>query len=529
MDFKNRVGREMADSKGVVFAAILAALGLSFCGGIGVSVVEGSETPGEPTSFYGPALEANGSEIPAGTRIVAVVDGGIEGEITVETPGKYGGSDAFDDKLRVDSTTGENVTFRLTNANGAIGANASLDPGIYEQPLTFPNGSVERRLPDAAIDIDPAVATTGESVALSAADSDAYNDTGLVGFEWSIDRGDGTTASFDGKEISHSIETAGEYDVALTVTDTEGRMATEQATLEIESDDTGSSNGDSTGGGGGGGSGGGLTGGGGATGDSGSTGESSEEAADSGSDGTDSSSGSGGSGGPIRTERRPIDDQFPNAPGATVVFDETAVREVVLEDRSADGEISIAEFEEPTDGAPPIPGNRSVVSASEITVPKSQRSKDAILRAVVSEEWLAEHGIAPSHLTVYRLPDGGDRWEPLPTETFDIDGGYAVEAQTPGFSQFVVAGRQPPSERSDESTPAETEPEISAERSDQTTTETQTEEESSESTDTEDSPEDDTDRSGETSPLVLVASLCAIFVFVAAVGHFFIPRRRDDW
>jgi hypothetical protein len=162
-------------------------------------------------------------------------------------------------------------------------------------------------------------------------------------------------------------------------------------------------------------------------------------------------------------------------------------------------------------------------------VPKSQRSKDAILRAVVSEEWLAQHGIAPSHLTVYRLPDGGDRWEPLPTETFDIDGGYAVEAQTPGFSQFVVAGRQPPSERSGESTPAETEPETSAERSDQTTTETQTEEESSESTDTEDSPEDDTDRSGETSPLVLVASLCAIFVFVAAVGHFFIPRRRDDW
>lgn len=523
----------MNDPRGVVVAAILTALSLSFCGGIGVAIAEGSGTPGEPASFYGPAQEANGSEIPAGTKIVAVVDGDIEDEITVETPGKYGDSGTFDDKLRVDSTTGKNITFRLTNANGAIGANDSLEPGVYEQPLTFPNGSVERRLPDAAIDIDPAVATTGESITLSGTESDAYNDTNLAGFEWSIDQGDGTTANFDGEEVSHSVDEAGEYDVALTVTDAEGRTATEQATLEIESDDTG---GDSSGGSTGGGSlggwsagGGGATGGDGATGGSGSTDESAEEDSSSGSDSTGSSSGSGGPDGPIRTEIRPIDDQFPNAPGATVVFDETAVREVVLEDRSADGEISIWEFEEPTDGAPPIPGNRSVVSASEITVPKSHRSNDAILRAVVSEEWLAEHGIAPSHLTVYRLPDDGDRWEPLPTETFDIDGGYAVEAQTPGFSQFVVAGRQPPSERSGESTSSETEPDTSTEQSDQTTTEAPTEGDRSRSTDSEGASPDETDRSDKTGPLVLVASLCAIFVFVAAVGHFLIPRRGNDW
>lgn len=511
----------MNGSRGLLFAALLTALVFSLCGGVGVSVAD-SGTPGEPASFYGAALEANGTEIPAGTEIVAVVDGEIESEITVETAGEYGGSGTFDDKLRVDSTAGENVTFRLTNTNGAIGGNASLDPGVYEQSLTFPNGSVERRLPDAAIEIDPAVATAGESITFSAAGSDAYNDSELAGFEWSIDHDDGTTENLHGEEISHSIEEAGEYEVTLTVTDAEGRTATERATVEVEADDTGGDSSlTSTGGGGGStGGGGGAAGGGG-----GSTGTEPP----SGSDSTSSSDGSGGSNGALHTETRRIDDQFPNVPGATVVFEETAVREIVLEDRSADGEISIAEFKEPTDGAPPIPGNRSVVSASEITVPKSQRNNDAILRAVVSEEWLAEHGIAPSHLTMYRLPDDDDRWEPLPTETFDIDGGYAVEAQTPGFSQFVVAGRDPPSDESEVSPSSETESDTSGDRSDRTTTETDPDRETTESPDAGGSTRDKTDRSDGTSPLVLVASLCAIFLFVAAVGHFLIPRRRNDW
>jgi len=41
--------------------------------------------PGEPANFYGDAVDEDGGGAPAGTTIVAVVDGEVEGEITVET------------------------------------------------------------------------------------------------------------------------------------------------------------------------------------------------------------------------------------------------------------------------------------------------------------------------------------------------------------------------------------------------------------------------------------------------------------
>lgn len=222
---------------------------------------------------------------------------------------------------------------------------------------------------------------------------------------------------------------------------------------------------------------------------------------------------------PVDTATRRIEDQFPATPGTTVAFDGTAIREIVLEDRPVDGEISIAEFETPTAGAPPLPEGQKAVSAAEITVPDVYTETDAVVRAFVSAEWLTEQGYEPEHLTVYRLPDGGDRWEPLPTETTETDGGYLVEAETPGFSQFVIAGRVPPSEGADGTgAPSDT---------DKTATEG----------DTEEGPQEQIG-AGESSgaavfdpasPFVPLAALCALLVVVAVIGRLFIPRRRDEW
>lgn len=497
-------------------AAIVTVLSIACCGGVGIATADDDEMPGEPASFYGEAIETNGTEIPTGTEIVAVVNGSVEGEITVGTPGEYGEAGAFDDKLRVDSTAGDEVTFRLAGPNGSVGGTAALESGIAEENLTFPDGSIEELPPTPSIDIDPAVATAGESIAFSATESTAHDGSELVSFAWSIERDGEAIETFDGEESDRSIETAGEYDVVLTVTDTNGRTATETAGIEIEGDDTGGSTGS------GGGSGGGSTtvsgsGGGAGSVSSGESGDSetTESGATEGSGTADSSGGFEPSREPIFAETHRIEDQFPDTPGTAVVFEETSIREIVLENRSTGGEISIEEFDEPTDDAPPLPGERRVASASEITVPDDQRNSDAIIRAVVSDEWLAERGIAPEHLTVYRLPDGGGRWEALPTEAFEIDGGYTVEARTPGFSQFVVAGLVPPSEDGDGSEAAETETETSADR------------ESSEPTEAETSTE--TTGFNPTSPVVPLAFLGALLIVVAAIGRLFIPRRRERW
>ncbi len=422
--------------RGFLFLSVATGLIVALtvlCGGIGLSAA--AEAPGEPASFHGSAVQADGADIPAGTRLVAVVDGDAAAEIRIDPAGEYGGPGAFDDKLRVDSDAGGTVSFRIPAANATANETVPLEPGVSEVALTFPNGTV----------------TTDGS-------------------------GDATGNSTDGD------------------------------------DGGGSTSGTGAGGGsvgsGGGGSGGGTAGAG-----------SGDVTGSSGSDdaGTSPTDGGATDDEPLLVETRRIESGSRNASGPTVAFEETTVREIALPSGPS-GEVSIEELADPTDGAPPLPGNASVVSVSEITVPKPYRTDNATIRAVVSEAYLEERDIDPAHLTVYRLPDGGDRWEPLPTEVSDVDAGYLVAARTPGFSQFVVAGRQPPlDDRPGGNAATVPTPEDATDPS----------ADSGGSADSDDS--GGSGRFGDTHPIVLAASLCAILVFVAAVGRFLIPRRPNDW
>ncbi len=509
----------------VFVATLVALLSLSLvCGGVGIAIAESESPPGEPASFYGAATEADGTEIPAGVRIVAVVNGTVEGEVTVETAGEYGGPGAFDDKLRVDSTAGDEVAFRLVGPNGSIGGNASLEAGVSEKNLTFSDGSVEALPPTPKVDIDPKAVTVGDSIEFSAAESSAHADSEIVAFEWTIDRDDETIETFGGENSTRSLETAGSYDLVLTVTDDGGRTATETATFEVESDGSESYDGESDGGsegssGGGGGGGGGSAGGGGGGGGSSSTGTS--DGATNTSESTDATESSSTSREPIYTETRRIEDQFPDTPGTAVVFEETSIREIAFENRSVEGNVSIEEFDGPIDEGPPLPGNRSIAATSVITVPDEYRDTDAILRAVVSEEWVSKRGFEAEYLTIYRLPDGGDSWQPLPTEAFEIDGGYLVEAETPGFSRFVIAGREPPSEADSTVEQSDSSPDTTSSKS---PVEKDDAPESSEPTTAA-----DTRGFDPSTPIVPLAALFALLVAVATIGRLFIPRRRKKW
>lgn len=112
------------------------------CSGASVATAQ-DDPPGAPASFYGDVAGANGVDAPEGTTIVAVVDGEVEATITVTEAGQYGGSDADDDKLRVDSNAGDEVAFHVGDAGGPQAGTHSLESGVYEVNLEFPAGTFE--------------------------------------------------------------------------------------------------------------------------------------------------------------------------------------------------------------------------------------------------------------------------------------------------------------------------------------------------------------------------------------------------
>lgn len=99
------------------------------------------------------------------------------------------------------------------------------------------------------------------------------------------------------------------------------------------------------------------------------------------------------------------------------------------------------------DGSTP-PG--TFVSAADITVPDSFTETSSTLKFAIGRDRLAELGVSPSELVVYRLHDGS--WDALDTRVIDGEGDtVVVEADTPGFSRFAVMADDATS-----STPAQT-------------------------------------------------------------------------
>lgn len=534
---------------------VIAALGV---GGVATGVVGAAdEAPGEPASFFGTALDEDGEALPAGTTVVAVVNNETAAEITVDPAGEYGGAGAFDDKLRVDSAAGDEVTFRFADSDGPSAGSVDLKPGVFEENLTFPGATVEYIRPDAVVNAEPDTVVPDGEITLDGSDSTAYGDTKIETYRWSIQRDDEAVASVDGAVVSERVEANGTYDVELTVIDENGRTNETHSTFEVdptletessadegdEIDDDGSvettggrstsptggseATGDSGAGGGESTTGGGTAAGGGTTGSGGgSTSGGGDDGSDSNSEsipelspGTETSGGFEIPDDPIADERADIDDAAPNASGTTVALDDPTVREIVLRNGSANGELSVWEFDSIADGSPPLPNDLRIASASLITVPVAHRDDPAIIRAIVDHEWLTVNDLQPDELTVYRLPSSTDEWQPLPTATTDVDDGILVEAETPGFSQFVIAGSVAPERAVESSTETET-PTRGAVGETSENANRGTNERTRETS-------DDggfvPDRSMLDRP---TAALLALLAVTGLVGWIFIPRRR---
>lgn len=111
----------------------------------GAGIAAADDAPGEPANYYGDAVDDGGTDAPAGTIIVAVVDGEVEGEITVDTTGQYGDEDAFAEKLSLDSAAGDQVSFHVDDSSGpeATMGPVNLESGTHEKDLTFPSGTFD--------------------------------------------------------------------------------------------------------------------------------------------------------------------------------------------------------------------------------------------------------------------------------------------------------------------------------------------------------------------------------------------------
>lgn len=515
--------------RALVLITVLLTVSFALVGSGSVAVA-GSETPGEPASFFGSAVDEDGVEIPTGVSVVAVADGEVVGEIEIETDGEYGGRGAFDDKLRVDSSAGEKITFRLADAAGPAADTVDLAPGVFETGLVFPSGAVEYVRPEAVADISPTPAAPNETVRFSATGSSAHERTEIAAFRWTVEHEGNEIATFEGEMVDRYSEVEGEYSVELEVIDSTGRAETTTETFEIDSaaieeDNTEQSGGgDATSGGGSTASGGSSAGGGGRSlSDDGPTDGSAEPEETDGIDDDEAvSERSRNERGvePIADETVQIDDVFPDAAGTTVILDETSVREIVFTNGSASGDISVEEFDEITDGTPSLSEDLQIVSASVIDVPTALVDDAAVIRAIVDSEWLQARGLAPDQLTVYRFPSGGDQWQELPTEAFEVEQGVIVEAETPGFSQFVIAGPEGPEQSGAEPTAGDesdsmnaigTAPDVGA---------------SSVLAQGLSSQADDT---GMFRAVSLVLALVSLLAIVWIGGRVFIPKRRDRW
>ncbi len=209
---------------------------------VGGIVAAQDGAPGEPASFYGDAIDEDGTDIPTGTTIVAVVGGDVAGEITVDTDGEYGGSGAFDEKLSLDSAAGDNVTIHIGDAAGqdALEGPIDLESGTTEQSLTFPAGAFDYEPSDPeptleavelepdATDLEPGEAT---EVTVTATFDDETTET--VTDEATLSSEDDDIASVDGT----TVEGEDDGDVSIVAEySTDGTTATDEVEVTVESD-----------------------------------------------------------------------------------------------------------------------------------------------------------------------------------------------------------------------------------------------------------------------------------------------------
>ena len=121
-----------------LLAVVLIAVGI----GVGAAYAQADS---DPVAFTGTVTDADGTEAPNGTTIVATVENGTDGETTIDSPGSYGGG------LNSLVVGAENDTVTVQFYVGSTdGPEAQESPetfdvaqGEHTHNLTFPAGTFD--------------------------------------------------------------------------------------------------------------------------------------------------------------------------------------------------------------------------------------------------------------------------------------------------------------------------------------------------------------------------------------------------
>ena len=357
--------------------------------------------PSPPAAYYG-ELTVNGEPAPAGVTVDAVVDGEVRASLTTAEGGTLGGAGAFDEKLVVDGSAGENVTFRVGSQNAET---VAWQSGAHEQISLSVTDSAA---PTAAASAPESV-PVGTTVRFDAAGS--TDDVGIVGYEWTLP--DGTTAT--GETADVTFDQAGEQTVELAVTDAAGNTAT--TTVSVEVTDSGSD-------------------------DSNSDGSDSNDSDD--SDDSDDTAPAPD----VVVGEDSVNVEFTNLPADTpagVTFPATAATSqngvalnglTLTTTRQTNVALDVSVSEAVPAGTPAVGSDALLYLNVSESVPEDALG-EVTFEFAVSAERLAAADADPGDVSLWRYHDG--EWAQLDTSVVGQDGDtHRFRAVSPGLSVFAV-------------------------------------------------------------------------------------------
>jgi len=378
--------------------AIVVVIGLVLAP---VAMTGAAATPPSPPAAYYGEVTVNGEPAPAGVTVDAVVDGEVRASLTTAEGGTLGGASTFDEKLVVNGTAGDNVTFRIGSQDVET---VEWESGAHERVSLDVTDSAE---PTPAVSAPDSV-PVGTTVRFDA--SASTDDVGVIDYEWTLP--DGTTAT--GETVDATLEQAGEQTVELAVTDAAGNTVT--TTMSIAVTDGGSSG-------------------------PGGSGPSDGPPADDDDDASEHVPD-------VAVGADSVNVEFTDLPAdtpSTAVFANTAATSgngvsldglTLSTTRQTDVTLDVSASDAPPADTAAV-GSDAVLYLNVSESVSEDALGEVTFDFTVTESRLAATDTDPSDVSLWRLHDG--EWGQLDTRVVGQDGDtYRFEATSPGLSVFAV-------------------------------------------------------------------------------------------
>ena len=155
-----------------------------------------------------------------------VMDVTVEGQTVLndyDTSNEVGFKNGTMESAEVTADDGT-LDLTITDVNG------DNSPNLFAIEVLEPTGGAANQVPNASVTASATDVETGQTIDFDASGSND-SDGSIASYEWDFD-GDGTTDA-TGAQASHAFQSAGSYQVNLTVTDDDGATASAQQAVSV--------------------------------------------------------------------------------------------------------------------------------------------------------------------------------------------------------------------------------------------------------------------------------------------------------